>query len=85
MNSYLSKEEAEAFDSFTQRLSVFRLEQMAWEEVAIVECIDESDVEPFEGVEVIRPAPAALDDTPPKVRDPVEKVQVGSEGNPMDC
>ena len=74
MSDNLSTEEAEAFDSLMRRLLVFELEQMAWGEVAIVECIDESDVEPFEGVEVIQPAPAALDDTPPKVRDPVEKV-----------
>ncbi|KAL6135109.1 hypothetical protein ACLB2K_067337 [Fragaria x ananassa] len=43
----------------------------------MLEVIDEEE-------EVILPAPAALDDTPPQVKDPVEKVNLGTEEKPME-
>lgn len=61
-------------------------EANAYDRVATVEYVSEDLLDHLveeEEVEVIQLAPAALDDTPPKVKDPIEKVNVGSETEPM--
>ncbi|XP_062020853.1 uncharacterized protein LOC133737271 [Rosa rugosa] len=79
MDYDLPEEGIEAFHSLYERLSSYLVEKEAYDRVATVEIVNEefSDQEQ-EDEEEIQLAPAALDDTPPKVRDPTEKVNLGT-------
>ncbi|KAL6129038.1 hypothetical protein ACLB2K_072391 [Fragaria x ananassa] len=60
-------------------------EREAYERLATFECVLEDVLEVIdEEEEVILPATAALDDTPPQVKDRVEKVNLGTEKEPME-
>lgn len=61
-----------------ERLRTYIDEIEAYDRIATVECINE-DVG-----DVIQLAPDALDDTPPKVKDPIEKVNLGEDIEPME-
>ena len=79
-------EEVQACLSLHERLRTYLDVVNDYDRVATVECVREDilgHVVEEEGAEVIQLAPAALDDTPPKVKDPIEKVNVGSESEPM--
>ncbi|XP_061999025.1 uncharacterized protein LOC133716331 [Rosa rugosa] len=69
-----NEEGIEAFHSLYERLSSYLVEKEAYDRVATLEIVNEelSDQEQADEEE-IQLAPAALDDTPPKVRDPTEK------------
>ncbi|XP_024171546.1 uncharacterized protein LOC112177487 [Rosa chinensis] len=74
MDYDLSGEGIEAFQSLYERLSSYLVEKEAYDRIATLEAVNEelSDQEREDEIE-IQLAPAALDDTPPKVRDPTEK------------
>ena len=79
-------EEVQACLSLHERLRTYLDVVNDYDRVATVECVREDILDHVveeEGAEVIQLAPAALDDTPPKVKDPIEKVNVGSESEPM--
>ncbi|XP_040372973.1 uncharacterized protein LOC121052309 [Rosa chinensis] len=75
----------EAFHSLYERLSSYLVEKEAYDRVATLEVIHEEISDQEQDAEVnIQLAPAALDDTPPKVRDPTEKVNLGTTDEPME-
>ncbi|XP_062003261.1 uncharacterized protein LOC133720801 [Rosa rugosa] len=84
MECDLPQEEVQALLSLYDRLSSYLIEKEAYERVATLEYIDEEFSDHEEEEEPIRLAPAALDDTPPKVRDPTEKVNLGTEAEPIE-
>ncbi|XP_050385240.1 uncharacterized protein LOC126801817 [Argentina anserina] len=84
MTTSLAKEQEHAYVSFLQRLSIYREEHKALGEVALVECIEDDLTEIQAVEEFIQPAPTALDDTPPKVKDQVEKINLGTTEEPME-
>ncbi|KAL6177773.1 hypothetical protein ACLB2K_049295 [Fragaria x ananassa] len=68
-----------------KRLAVYMKEREAYEWLATTECVPEDVLEVIdEEEEVILPASAALDDTPPQVKDPVEKVSLRTEEEPIE-
>ncbi|KAL6210235.1 hypothetical protein ACLB2K_015468 [Fragaria x ananassa] len=81
----LEGEELQAFEFLRQRLVVHMEERKTYERLATIECVLEDVLEVINEVEeVILPAPAALDDTPPQVKDLVEKVNLETEEEPME-
>ncbi|XP_024190360.1 uncharacterized protein LOC112194342 [Rosa chinensis] len=74
----------EAFHSLYERLSSYLVEKEAYDRVATLEVVHKELSDQEQDAEVdIQLAPAALDDTPPKVRDPIEKVNLGTADEPM--
>lgn len=85
MLTHLEGEELQAFEFLHQRLAIHMEEREAYERLATIECVPKDVLEVIdEEEEVILPAPAALDDTSPQVKDPVEKVNLGTEEAPME-
>ena len=85
MLTHLEGEELQGFEFLHQRLVVHMKEREAYERLATIECVPEDVLEVIdEEEEVILPVPAALDDTPPQVKDLVEKVNLGTEEEPME-
>ncbi|XP_040367305.1 uncharacterized protein LOC112177605 [Rosa chinensis] len=78
------EEEVEAFHSLYERLSLYLVETEAYDRVSTLEIVNEEFTDQEEEEEEIRLAPAALDDTPPKVRDPTEKVNLGTTDEPIE-
>ena len=75
-------EEVQACLSLHDRLRTYLDDVNAYDRVATVECVRDDVLDHFieeEEAEEIQISPAALDDTPPKVKDPIEKVNVGSD------
>ncbi|MDD0148760.1 hypothetical protein PSY31_24065, partial [Shigella flexneri] len=64
--------------------SSYLIEKEAYAQVATLEYIDEDLPDHEEEEEPIRLAPASLDDTPPKFRDPTEKLNLGTKTEPME-
>ncbi|XP_024172319.1 uncharacterized protein LOC112178398 [Rosa chinensis] len=85
MDYDLPEEGVEAFHSLYEILSSYLVEKEAYNRVVTLEAVNEelSDPEQKDAVD-IQLAPAALDDTPPKVRDPTEKVNLGTTDEPME-
>ncbi|KAL6209264.1 hypothetical protein ACLB2K_020206 [Fragaria x ananassa] len=84
MLTHLEGEELQAFKFLHQRLAVHMEEMEAYEQLTTIECVPEDVLEVVdEEEEVILPALAALDDTPPQVKEPIEKVNLGTEEEPM--
>ena len=81
-----TEEEVQACLSLYERLQTYLVEAEAYDRIATVECIREDDFDPIEEEEedTIPLAPAALDDTPPKVKDPIEKINIGTDTEPME-
>ena len=83
MFSTSSAEAREAGESLCERLLSYWAECNAYDRVATMGYVDEimdyTDTEE----EVIQLAPAALDDTPPQVRDPTLQVNLGTTEKPL--
>ncbi|XP_024156391.1 uncharacterized protein LOC112164432 [Rosa chinensis] len=61
------------------------VEKEAYDRIATLEVVNEELSDPEDEGEVnIQLAPAVLDDTPPKVKDPTEKVNLGTVDEPME-
>ncbi|XP_024195581.1 uncharacterized protein LOC112198681 [Rosa chinensis] len=85
MDYDLTEEGIEAFHSIHERLSSYMVEKEAYDRIATLEVVNEELADPEDEEEVhIQLAPAALDDTPPKVKDPTEKVNLGTVSEPME-
>ncbi|XP_024199795.1 uncharacterized protein LOC112202995 [Rosa chinensis] len=85
MDYNLSAEEIEAFHSIHERLLSYMVEKDAYDRIATLEVVNEELSDPECEDEVsIQLAPAALDDTPPKVRDHTERVNLGTVSEPME-
>ncbi|XP_024156147.1 uncharacterized protein LOC112164144 [Rosa chinensis] len=85
MDYDLTEEGLEAFHSIHERLSSYMVEKEAYDRIATLEVVNEELADPEDDEEVhIQLAPAALDDTPPKVKDPTEKVNLGTVSEPME-
>ncbi|XP_040361689.1 uncharacterized protein LOC112203363 [Rosa chinensis] len=84
MDYDLPEEGIEAFHSLYERLSSYLVEKEAYDRVATLEIVNEEFSDQEEEEEEIQIAPAALDDTPPKVRDPTEKVNLGTTDEPIE-
>ncbi|XP_040361811.1 uncharacterized protein LOC121049215 [Rosa chinensis] len=85
MDYDLIEEGMEAFHSIHERLSSYMVEKEAYDRAATLEVVNEELADPEDDEEVhIQLAPAALDDTPPKVKDPTEKVNLGTVSEPME-
>ena len=74
-----TEEEAQACLSLHDRLQTYLDEADAYDRVATIEYVSEDVLDHLieEDAEVIQLAPAAFDHTPPKVKDPIEKVNNG--------
>ncbi|XP_040364382.1 uncharacterized protein LOC121049957 [Rosa chinensis] len=85
MDCDLSEEGVESFHSIYERLSSYLVEKEAYDRIATLEVVDEelSNQEREDEID-IQLAPAALDDTPPKVRDPIKKINLGTVDEPME-
>ena len=83
MDSALSEEAREAGESLCERLLSYWAEREAYDKVATMEYVDEVVDYSDTKEEVIQLAPAALDDTPPQVRDPTLQVDVGTAEKPL--
>ncbi|XP_024177908.1 uncharacterized protein LOC112183806 [Rosa chinensis] len=59
-------------------------EKEVYDLIGTLEIVNEELSNPEEEEEDIQLAPAALDDTPPKVRDPTENVNLGTKDEPME-
>ncbi|XP_040369443.1 uncharacterized protein LOC121051299 [Rosa chinensis] len=85
MDYDLTEEGMEAFHSIHERLSSYMVEKEAYDRIATLEVVNEELGDPEDEEEVhIQLAPAALDDTPPKVKDPTEKINLGTVSEPME-
>ncbi|XP_024196954.1 uncharacterized protein LOC112200165 [Rosa chinensis] len=85
MDYDLLEEGIEAFRSIHERLSSYMVEKEAYDRIATLEVVNEELSDPEDEDEVnVQLAPAALDDTPPKVKDPIEKVNLGTVDEPME-
>ncbi|XP_024171492.1 uncharacterized protein LOC112177435 [Rosa chinensis] len=84
MDYDLPEEGIEAFYSLYERLSSYLVEKEAYDRVATLEIVNEEFSDQEEEEEEIQIAPAALDDTPPMVRDPTEKVNLGTTDEPIE-
>ncbi|XP_024171593.1 uncharacterized protein LOC112177542 [Rosa chinensis] len=85
MDYDLTEEGMEAFHSIHERLSSYMVEKEAYDRIATLEVVNEEFADPEVEEEVhIQLAPVALDDTPPKVKDPTEKVNLGIVSEPME-
>ena len=73
----------EAREALCERLLSYWAEREAYDKVTTMEYIDEIVDYTDTKEEVIQLAPAALDDTPPQVRDPISKIDVGSVEKPL--
>ena len=83
MDSAFSEEAREAGESLCERLLSYWAEREAYDKVATMEYVDEVVDYSDTKEEVIQLAPAALDDTPPQVRDPILQVDVGTAEKPL--
>ncbi|XP_024195631.1 uncharacterized protein LOC112198745 [Rosa chinensis] len=85
MDYDLTEEGLEAFHSIHERLSSYMVEKEAYDRIATLEVVNEELADPEDDEDVhIQLAPAALDDTPPKVKDPTEKVNLGTVSEPVE-
>ena len=73
------QEEIQACCSLYERLQTYLLEAESYDRVATIEWVREDTFAPeiLDEEEEVQLAPAALDDTPPKVKEPVEKINLG--------
>ncbi|XP_004304842.1 PREDICTED: uncharacterized protein LOC101292438 [Fragaria vesca subsp. vesca] len=83
MNSAFSEEAREAGESLCERLLSYWTERETYDKVATMEYVDEVVDYSDTKEEIIHLAPAALDDTPPQVRDPISQVDVGTAEKPL--
>ncbi|XP_040369471.1 uncharacterized protein LOC121051315 [Rosa chinensis] len=85
MDYDLSAEGIEDFHSIYKRLSSYLVEKEANDRIVTLEVVNEelSDHKREDDLD-IQLAPTALDDTPPKVRDPTEKINLGTIDEPME-
>ncbi|KAL6189587.1 hypothetical protein ACLB2K_040974 [Fragaria x ananassa] len=83
MISASSEEEREAGESLCERLLLYWAEREAYDKVATMEYVDEIVDYNDTKEKVIQLAHAALDDTPPQVRDPISQVDVGIAEKPL--
>ena len=81
-----SQEKIQACCSLYERLQTFLLEAETYDRIATIEWVREDVFDPEileEEEEEVQLAPAALDDTPPKVKDPIEKINLGNDIEPI--
>lgn len=80
-----TEEEMQACLSLYEQLQTYLDETKAYDQIATVECINEDVFDQSEEEDEVIP-PATLDDTPPKVKNPIEKVKLGiDKGSLIYC
>jgi hypothetical protein len=81
-----SEEEVQACLSLYERLQTYLDEANAYDRITTDECVSEDVHEQItvEEEDIIHLDPATLEDAPSKVKDPIEKVNMGTDKEPME-